>query len=120
MADAFEYGLLKRFAVENRRYSTETESILWERLNNRQMGFKFRRQHIIGTYIADFACLKCRLIIEIDGKYHDYGTQPVKDLERTAYLEQQGFKVIRFTNDEIIGNIDAVIENIKQYLTIQI
>ena len=80
------------------------------------MNYPFRRQHIIGNFIADFACLPKKLVIEIDGGYHQLPEQQVSDEERTKWLEEQGFKVIRFTNEEIIGDIETVLTKIKDNL----
>lgn len=119
-ADAFEYELLEKFAKDNRRYCTEAENILWNMISAKQLGVKFRRQHIIGCFIVDFVCLKCRLIIEVDGKYHFTQEQKVKDEERTSFLESYGFSVIRFTNDKIIGDPQGVLEEIQKHLTTKI
>ena len=115
-ADTMNYPLLKDFARENRYHPTEAESILWDYLKGYSLNYPFRRQHIIGNFIADFACLPKKLVIEIDGGYHQLPNQQVSDAERTQWLEQQGFKVIRFTNEEVIGDVDSVISNIKEYL----
>ena len=87
LADPISYGLLKQYVKENRRKETQAESILWKYLRMDQLGVHFRRQYIIGNYIADFACLAKRLIIEIDGGYHQLPTQQVSDAERTEWLE---------------------------------
>ena len=80
------------------------------------MGTHFRRQHPVFGYIPDFVSLKEKVIIEIDGGYHFEGEQPEKDKERTDYLNQAGYTVLRFTNDEVIGNIDNVLEEISDAL----
>ena len=108
------YTMLKQFAVHHRRYPTEAESALWTCLQGNGLSRHFRRQHIIGDYIADFVCLKEDLIIEIDGGYHFQEEQVVFDQARTAWLNEQGFKVIRFTNEEVLLNIDNVLDKIKQ------
>ena len=92
---------------------TPAEAALWELLRGKQLGFRFRRQHPIGEYIPDFVCLSKRLVIEVDGGYHFIGKQLLSDQERTNYLHQRGFEVLRFTNDEIIGNTNIIIELIK-------
>ena len=96
------YERLKRFAKENRNRSTEAESILWEFVRAKQLGRPFKRQHIIGDYIADFACLPAKLIIEIDGGYHQLPEQQMSDEQRTEWLQSRGYKVLRFTNEEIV------------------
>lgn len=111
-ADPMYYGLLKVFAQENRAHQTEAERCLWECLRSGNEGYRFKRQHIIGRYIADFICIEAKLIIEVDGGYHCQKEQMEKDFYRTEELEKLGFKIIRFNNDEIIGNIDEVVETI--------
>ena len=78
------------------------------------MGYRFRRQHPIGDYIPDFVCLPKRLVIEIDGGYHFIGNQQINDQERTHYLNLHGFDVIRFSNEEILGDTDNVIMKIQK------
>ena len=95
---------------------TEAESVMWECLRGNQLGFQFRRQHPIYGYIPDFVCLKKRLVVEIDGGYHYIGDQPISDEERTKYLNQYGFEVIRFTNEEVLSNIDNVLTEIKRVM----
>ena len=87
-ADEIEYELLKANAIKNRQHATQAENLLWLYLKGKQSGYKFRRQHIIKQYIADFINLKYKLIVEIDGKYHFYDEQIIKDEERTHDLEQ--------------------------------
>ncbi|MCG2792879.1 MAG: endonuclease domain-containing protein [Weeksellaceae bacterium] len=97
-----------------RNNETKAEAKLWEKLRNKQLGgFKFRRQHPISLYIADFYCHQLKLIIEIDGEYHDTKIQIPKDEERTRILEFNGIQVIRFTNKQILSNIDAVLKEIE-------
>lgn len=115
-ANVMTYGKLKDFANENRKNPTQAESILWDYLKGKQLGVSFRRQHVIGEYIADFICLSHHLIIEIDGNYHQLPEQQSSDEERTKRLEELGMKIIRFTNDEIIGNIEMVINKIKEQI----
>ena len=116
MADPILYSLLKDFAIENRKKSTEAEFILWGYLKGNALGAHFRRQHIIGPFIADFVCLSHKLIIEIDGKYHQLPEQQITDAERTDWLESQGFKVIRFKNEQIVADTDKVINTINAYI----
>jgi len=93
-------------AKENRRHSTPAERKLWSLLRNKQMGVSFRRQHQIGSYIADFVCLEKKIVIECDGGQHNEHKE--EDKIRTAFLEQQGYKVLRFWNDEILYHTDGV------------
>ena len=112
-ADEMEYELLKNNAIHNRQYATEAERLLWHYLKEKKIGYKFRRQHIVGEYITDFINLKHKLIIEIDGKYHQEAEQVIKDTQRTQYLEQKGYTVIRFTKEEVFNHMEDVINKIK-------
>lgn len=100
-------------AKEMRSNQTEAESILWEAIRNKKNGYKFRRQHLIDRFIADFVCLEKRLIVEVDGKYHNDPDQRELDNQRTEILESLGYKIIRFTNDEVIVDFDNVLSTIK-------
>ena len=113
-ADEIEYELLKANAIKNRQDETQAENLLWLYLKGKQSGYKFRRQHVIKQYIADFINLKYKLIVEIDGKYHFRDEQIIKDEERTRDLEQWGYRVIRFTNEEIFNHREEVIKKIKK------
>ncbi|WP_251795793.1 MULTISPECIES: endonuclease domain-containing protein [unclassified Arenibacter] len=98
-----------------REQMTETEIILWNRLkDNKEEGYKFRRQHPIHKFIVDFYCHQAKLIIEIDGKYHESDHQKQYDLDRSKILTFQGLKILRFTNEEIMNDIENVIKKIKQ------
>jgi cobalamin-dependent methionine synthase I len=117
-ADPSYYGLLKKFAETNRKNHTDAELIIWKLGKSKQLsGFKIRRQHIIDKYIADFVCLDKRLIIEIDGLIHQLPENQENDTIRTRTLENLGFKVIRFSNEEVISNPESVAEKIKQELS---
>lgn len=93
---------------------TKAECVIWEHLRNKKTGYKIRRQHIIGNYIPDFVCLSKKLIIEIDGKIHL--RQKDTDQFRTERLYELGYKVIRFTNEEVLENPESVAEKIKDLL----
>jgi len=94
-----------------RRDMTEAERTLWRRLRRQQfMDARFRRQVPIGPYIADFACLKARLIIEIDGSQHVEAA--AYDARRDAFLKREGFKVLRFWNNDVVARADSVMEAI--------
>jgi methylmalonyl-CoA mutase len=116
-ADLALWEVLKGNAKANRQNQTEAENILWQYLRNNQTGFKIRRQHTIDGYIADFVCLPKGLVIEVDGGYHDFTKE--QDEIRTRILNDEGFKVIRFTNNEVINNITGVVKAITQALTKQ-
>lgn len=96
---------------------TEAEAKLWQELRGRQLqGYKFRRQHPIEDYIADFACLSKKLVVEIDGATHSSVEEQAYDTKRTAFLESLGWHVIRFTNDDVFKDVMAVIEAIYEAL----
>ena len=96
------------FAKRMRKEYTDAEDILWQQLRANKLGVKFRRQHPIETYIADFVCLHSALIIEVDGGYHESPEQKVYDEKRTKVLSEIGFTVIRFTNQEVLNDTDKV------------
>ncbi|MDR7209738.1 class I tRNA ligase family protein [Flavobacterium piscis] len=107
-------------ARENRKNSTEAEDILWQEVRNSNLGYKIRRQHYIGNFIVDFVCLEKKLIIEVDGGYHDTKEQIELDELRTLELEQKHiFKVIRFTNEEVLKDIESVLSKIKEELSLR-
>ena len=109
------WAKLKPLARQMRHQSTPAEDVLWQRLRNRRVqGAKFRRQYAIDRFIADFCCLEARLIVEVDGAIHDY--TPEEDAVRQAFLEHQGFRVLRFTNGDVIQSLDAVLERIGEVL----
>ncbi len=110
-------GTLLSRAKEMRKYPTKAEAILWQELRTKKVGHKFRQQHPIDNYIVDFVCLSKRLIIEVDGEIHQY--QLEKDGERELLLkEKKGFRILRFTNDEVINNRETVLSKIKETLKI--
>ncbi|MBL7702922.1 MAG: methionine--tRNA ligase subunit beta [Ferruginibacter sp.] len=116
-ADPFVYGLLKEFVKNSRSNPTEAENALWQMLRGKKMeGYKFRRQHIIGSYIADFVCLDKMLIIEVDGLIHQLPENKNNDLERTEWLNKEGFTVIRFTNEEVLADTYKTLETISAKL----
>ncbi|HEY2581783.1 MAG TPA: methylmalonyl-CoA mutase family protein, partial [Mucilaginibacter sp.] len=112
--DSRIWEILKANSRENRQNQTETENILWRLLRNNQTGYKVRRQHAIDGYIADFVCLSKGLVIEIDGGYHQLTQE--EDKIRTLVLNNEGFDVIRFSNDEVINEAQKVVKTIKQTL----
>ena len=100
-----------------RAAQTEVELRLWQRLRNRQLsGAKFRRQYPIGHYIADFCCIGCQLVIELDGSQHGDERNRQVDEHRTQFLQSQGYRVLRFWNEEVLENMDSVLERIAQHL----
>ena len=99
-------------ARELRSHATAQETILWNYLRDKRLGVKFRRQVPIGNYVVDFACLEKHLIIEVDGSQH---AENKEDIIRTRYLEQCGFRVLRFWNNEINQNLQACLDLIFYY-----
>lgn len=94
---------------------TNTEEILWKFIKNKQIkGKKFRRQHSVDNFILDFYCSENRLGVEVDGKIHD--SQKEYDVERTRILENLNIKILRFTNEEILNNIENVLKVLEQNL----
>ncbi len=113
-ADPGAWRALQDKALEMRKNPTEAENGLWQMLRDNKLDCHFRRQHIIGQFIVDFVCLEKMLIVEVDGDIHDY--QKEGDAERTAFLEELGFKVIRFKNADIIEDVNLVTEKIVSSL----
>ena len=100
---------IRQKAKQLRRNSTDAEKYLWAKIRNRQLeSWKFRRQLPVGRYIVDFTCSELRLIIEIDGGQH--AEQVHYDLGRTRFLQAKGYRVVRFWNNEVLGNIEGVLE----------
>jgi very-short-patch-repair endonuclease len=105
---------MPRLATELRRNTTDAERRLWAALRDRRLeGYKFRRQHPIGRFVVDFACTKHHLVIEADGGQHD---ESLSDARRTAWLENQGWRVLRFWNNDILANTEGVVSTILQTL----
>jgi very-short-patch-repair endonuclease len=95
-----------------RAEATKAENLLWQALRNRQLAeLKFKRQVPLSGYILDFVCFEARLTVEVDGGQH---SESNRDVERDRMFESQGFRTLRFSNDEVIGNIDAVCETIMR------
>ena len=100
-----------------RSNATEAERNLWQRLRNRQLGgWKFRRQHPVGPYVADFACVEAQLIVELDGGQHFEPEAQIADERRTEALRKLGFSVLRFDNRQALAETDAVLTAILQWL----
>ena len=108
------YRKLSEKAKEMRGVPTEAEKLLWEYLRANQLGVKFRRQHPLGDYIADFVCLEKHLVIELDGKSHEETAE--HDSLRDETLALLGYKTIRFTNEELFGEIECVLATIQKNL----
>jgi very-short-patch-repair endonuclease len=109
---------LKPLARQMRREPTFAEDRLWEKLRNRRLGdYKFRRQHPIDRFIVDFYCAAAHLVIEVDGEIHEYTQE--EDALRQAFIESLGLRVLRFTNGEVLTQMEAVLEVIGEVLADQ-
>lgn len=103
-------------AKKHRARCTAAESILWEQLRDRRFqNLKFRRQHPLSNYIADFFCYELQLVIEVDGGYHQKQDQKEEDEKRTKFLMGKGIKVFRLTNEEVL-NIDFALNKLKTFI----
>jgi len=99
-----------------RRSETEAEKLLWQALKNRKCaGLKFRRQHPFGWFVLDFYCHERALAVEVDGGIHKNRDVKRHDINRTSELENMGVRVIRFTNEEVIGEIEEVLKKIALF-----
>ncbi|MDR0658263.1 MAG: SpoIID/LytB domain-containing protein [Mediterranea sp.] len=116
-ANCASYDCLKEKQKRLKDNPTEAEKIMWNLIRNNRLGEKFRRQYIISDYIVDFVCLSQKLIVEIDGEYHNNPDQIKKDEERTSKLNQLDFNVLRFTNNEVINNPESIIQTISSSLS---
>lgn len=100
-------------ARELRKRETAAEIRLWEQLRSRRLsGLKFVRQLPVGPYVADFVCRECKLVVEVDGATHSSDQEAAYDRRRTAYLEGQGYKVLRVWNLDVFNNLDGVLDTI--------
>jgi very-short-patch-repair endonuclease len=105
-------------AKQLRQAMTRAETLLWRYLKaNRIDGLGFRRQVPFRSYIADFACLSNRLIVELDGESHDFEERQKADQNRDAFFVSEGFHVLRFTNEQVMSNLEGVVEVIRQAAT---
>jgi len=104
-----------RYARDLRKNQTEPERLLWSRLRRGQVdGFKFRRQHSVGPYICDFACVEAGVIVELDGSQHV--EQSSYDARRDSFLRSKGFRVLRFWNGDVLGQTEIVLETVYEAL----
>ena len=105
-----------RFARSLRANQTDAETVLWNRIRNRQIdGHKFARQVPIGRYICDFVCREKKIVVEVDGSQH--ATRSAADSARTKFIEGEGYRVLRFWNNDVLANIDGVLEVIHSAIT---
>ena len=104
---------LKQYSRELRKGMTNTEILLWSKIKNKQLkDSQFYRQKIIGDFIVDFYCPKCKLVIELDGEQHYSIEGKQKDMQRDIYLTSLGLKVLRFSDNEVFSNLEGVLERI--------
>ncbi|MDI1235226.1 MAG: leucine--tRNA ligase [bacterium] len=116
-ADKKIYARLKEFALENRKNQTFSEDIIWQNIRDRQVeNVKFRRQHIIDRFIADFVSFELKLIIEIDGLIHSLEENKISDEIRTGILNDHGFAIIRFTNEEVNADLEGVLSRLRDII----
>jgi very-short-patch-repair endonuclease len=112
--DSFRRDTARRL----RANATKAEEILWRHLRQSPvLGTHFRRQVPIGRYVADFACMAARLVVEVDGSQHAEGPVTETDKERTRWLESEGYRVLRFWNNDITQNIEGVLESIHRAMS---
>lgn len=104
------------FSRELRQRQTETEIVMWECLRNRNLGVKFRRQHPILNYIADFYCHEILLIIEIDGEIHNTKEHIEYDYYRDSTLKEHNITTLRFTNDDVKNRLSVVLEKVNTFI----
>jgi very-short-patch-repair endonuclease len=105
------------FCRHLRKTMSKAEAVLWTHLRGSRInGRRFRRQHPIGPFVADFACVKARLVIEVDGDSHTSEEAQAYDARRTMYLTKQGWRERRFTNQAVLQNLDHVLEEIRREL----
>jgi very-short-patch-repair endonuclease len=105
--------VIRKLSRQLRRPLTPAELILWKHLRGSNVGgFKFRRQHAIGRFIADFYCAECRLIVEVDGDVHN--DRKEYDTERTTWLNERDYHVLRLTNEQVLDSLEASLKFILE------
>jgi very-short-patch-repair endonuclease len=108
---------LKDRARDLRKNATDAEKLLWSRIRRKQLkDTQFYRQRIVGDYIVDFFCPKAKIVIELDGEQHFTPEGKIKDRQRDSYLNELGIRVLRFTNVEVMNNIEGVLQVIWNHL----
>ncbi len=105
---------LKDIRQSLRANPTKAEEILWQHLRRNQLGFKFRRQFSINSVVVDFCSEQLKLVIEIDGWTHDFEKTQLKDARKQKMLEENGYKVVRYTNEQVYGDIGVLVGGIKK------
>jgi cyclase len=117
MPDYFNEHWQNHFRRKLRNNPTRAEEVLWSRLSNNQLGIKFRRQHGFGQFIVDFYCWKANLVIEVDGGIHLRDDVRERDRIKERELNEHGLEVLRFTNEQVLGNIEKVLAVIRHRVT---
>jgi very-short-patch-repair endonuclease len=119
MREEIPRQVLLRFARQQRANAVRAEQAIWRALRNRRcQGAKFQRQVILGNIIVDFICFERRLVVEVDGPSHENEDAKAADAERDAWLNAQGFRVLRLSNELVIGSTELAVERIRQALAI--
>ena len=95
---------------------TLPEVLLWQQVRGQKLGVKFRRQHPVGPYVADFCCMAAKLIVEIDGEAHNCGANPVRDAARDAFLSAQGFEIVRIAAKDVLEEMALASEKVQRSL----
>jgi very-short-patch-repair endonuclease len=108
------------FARRLRKSMTRAEVLLWSSLRRDSFGFRFRKQHPVGPYVADFACVEAKLIVEVDGATHGTDEEIAYDMRRTQRLEAAGWRVVRVWNGDVTGNLAGVLDQISAALDEQV
>lgn len=115
----YDVAGLTNLARQLRKEQTRAEALRWQLLRNRQlMGFKFRRQHQFGDYVADFYCHEAQLVVECDGAVHEGNERWQHDQARDAYLTGHGLRVLRFTNSQVLLDTETTLQEISKYLVL--
>jgi len=105
------------FARDQRQEPMRAEALFWQAVRNRRLaGLKFKRQIAIGPFIADFCCFEHKLIVELDGEPHESTEAKVKDAVRSAFLMREGYRVLRFSNERVLGSLELVLREIASHL----
>jgi len=121
MSEDAPHTTLRRFTREQRANAVTAEALIWRAVRNRRCeGFKFQRQVILGRFIVDFVCFERRLAIEVDGPSHLEKESKASDSRRDAWLESQGFRVLRLPNELVIGSTELATERIRAALITEV
>ena len=112
-----KWEILKEYGRDMRKQPTPAEEVLWEALRGQKLAVKFRRQHAIESYIVDFVTIPDKLIVEVDGDVHAEASQAEYDAGRTHTLRGLGYEVLRFSNEEVLNQLNKVLMTIQEHLT---